>query len=251
MKIIKGNFGECRICDNMDPRHGLPSLKDKSWDLFFSDPPYNRDYNKPSGIGEKPAKKTKNKKYYSDKMTPEDYKKWCVNWFLESKRVSNIQIFTPGRTNFMMWCSIEEPYDYLTWYKRNAQSGGKASHLSRDEPILIYGKPKKKFRESVFDIYVINGFLRNQADDFDMIHPAPKSINLWSRIIEEYQPKSIIDVFLGSGTTAEICEKMGIPWLGYEIMNEYIPDIEKRIKNGIEQHKYYKTPRKLNQRKLI
>ena len=245
MKILKGNFGKALFCDNMDKKYGLPSLPDKSWDLFFSDPPYNRNYKKPSGIGEKPAKKNKGKIYYSDKMTPEDYKKWCIQWFQEAKRVSNILIFTPGRPNIGMWYSIEEPYDYLTWYKRNGQSGGKGAHLARDEPILMYGKPRNKFKESVFDVYVINGFLC----EFDYIHPCPKSLNFWSRIIEEYQPKSVLDIFLGSGTTAEICEKMGIPWLGYDI--GYESDIEKRIQKGIEDHKYYKTKKKQTQTKLI
>jgi DNA modification methylase len=41
---------------------------------------------------------------------------------------------------------------------------------------------------------------------------------------------------MGSGTTAEVCETLGIPWLGYEIMEEYAPDIQLRIQRGIKKH---------------
>ncbi len=32
-----------------------------------------------------------------------------------------------------------------------------------------------------------------------------------------------------TGTTAEVCTKLGIKWLGYEINKEYRKDIEKRL----------------------
>ena len=81
---------------------------------------------------------------------------------------------------------------------------------------------------------MINGFLCSE----DYLHPVPKSINLWTHIINQIKPQSVIDPFLGSGTIAEVCESLGIPWLGYEIMEEYAPDIQKRIERGIMKKKY-------------
>ena len=40
----------------------------------------------------------------------------------------------------------------------------------------------------------------------------------------------MIDPFIGSGTTAEECIKLGIPYLGYEINKVYKQDIDLRLK---------------------
>lgn len=65
----------------------------------------------------------------------------------------------------------------------------------------------------------------------DLIHPHPKPIALYDKILEELQPKSVIDPFIGSGTTAEACVKLGIKWLGYEIEEKYSHDINLRLEN--------------------
>jgi len=244
LKIIKGNFGECRFIDNMDMDQGLPSLDNKSWDVCLTDPPYNIKYKKPSGLGVKPAPKNKYKITYSDDLTRDKYSKWCEYWFKGIMNCSKGLIFSPGRMNLDIWYDIKTPYDYIIWYKKNAQGGARASHFAREEPFLIYGKLPNKFKGSVLDIFVINGFLCTGK----YVHPVPKSINLWKEIIKQLKPISVLDPFLGSGTTAEVCEGLGIKWLGYEIMEEYTPDIERRIKKGINDYKYYK---KIKQRRLI
>jgi len=71
-------------------------------------------------------------------------------------------------------------------------------------------------------------------------HPCPKSYKLCKHLIEKQLPMiSIMDICLGSGTIAQIAEELGIKWLGYEIMEEYAPDIDKRIQLGIKSHVSY------------
>ena len=65
----------------------------------------------------------------------------------------------------------------------------------------------------------------------EMIHPCPRAMKVWEWILKTIKPESVIDPFLGSGTTAEVCEKLGIKWLGYEINEIYSQDIEKRLRN--------------------
>ena len=86
MKIIKGNFGECRIIDNMDEKHGLPSLKTKSWDLCLQDPPYGyKIQNKDGCIGGNNFGKTK--KYH---LTNND--KYTIKQHNECIRITNNQV---------------------------------------------------------------------------------------------------------------------------------------------------------------
>lgn len=239
MIIEKGNYGECRFVDNMDKAVGVPSLAPKAYQLGFTDPPYNIKYKKPSGLGVKPADKNKYKVTYKDDMTRDEYAVWCDRWFHYTREATDCLVFSPGRMNLDIWYKIAPPKDYFIWYKRNAQGGASASHLARDEPFLVYGKIPNKMTESVLDIYVINGFLCEEK----YIHPVPKSINLWREILEQINPSSVLDVFLGSGTTAQVCEEMGIPWLGYEILEAYHPDIQYRIAQGIKDHKSYTARR--------
>ena len=86
------------------------------------------------------------------------------------------------------------------------------------------------------------GFVKNTLRT---LHSSSKSVELFFVIILQMKPTSVIDPFLGSGTTAEVCESLGIPWVGFEIMEEYRLDIEKRIARGISKKKYAKKQTKL------
>ena len=125
MKIIKGNYGECRICDNMDEIQGLPSLEEKSWDLCVTDPPYNTGIDKPSGLGESPKTYQDQTTFYTDN-NPEYYN-YCKQWIGECLRIANQTVFTPGNTNLKWWMRNYDPYDVLVWYKKNSQTGGKGA----------------------------------------------------------------------------------------------------------------------------
>ena len=246
MKILKGNFGECRFCDNMDEVNGLPSLDDKSWDLCLTDPPYNINYK----ISEDMLKNYGSKvKKYSDDIP--DYLKFSQDWFDQIQRITQRLIFTPGNKNIGMWYKIQEPVEMFIHYKIDSNSRTSLCRFNRFEPILLYGKYKHllDFRCNVFDIPLRT---ENKHRNFFIEHSSPKSFELWETIIkrsrDKHETSSIIDPFLGSGTTAQVCEMLGIPWIGYEIKEEYAVDIEKRIKFGIKQYKNY-TP--MTQRKLI
>jgi len=39
--------------------------------------------------------------------------------------------------------------------------------------------------------------------------------------------------FLGSGTTAQVCESLGIRWVGFETNLQYRRDIRNRIREGM------------------
>jgi len=47
------------------------------------------------------------------------------------------------------------------------------------------------------------------------------------------QTESVCDPFLGSGTTAQVCESLGISWIGFETNLQYRQDIRNRIREGM------------------
>ncbi len=110
----------------------MKELPDKSVDLVLTDPPYNA-----KDIG------PNNRKYNSGIMClpPEEYKKFCKNWFKEVMRISDNIVFTPGIANTH---NYPQPYWQICWHKPAAVSYNRMGGYNAWEPIFIYGKPASK-----------------------------------------------------------------------------------------------------------
>ena len=245
MEIIEGNYGKCYICDNMDKNVGLPSLNNKTHGLCISDPPYNVNYSeadcrikqKTDGtmIRFQQFKDTKHE-LYNDNIT--NYEEFSRKWFTEIMRICNQLIFTCGNKMSCVanWFKIQTPDAMIIHYKKNCTSINSLFRHNLYEPILVYGKFRNKFdfNRDVIDLPVTWGFLRDKS--LVLKHPHPKEEKLYKIFIERLKPLSVLDPFLGSGTTAQVCEEIGVNWIGYEINPEYINDIKTRIKIGIKSH---------------
>lgn len=222
--IFEGKPSWVRYVDCMDKNKGLPSLPDKCFDLCLADPPFNVKFKGTSQKG-------KDSEYYKDSMTPNEYREWCRLWFHQIQRISKYQVIFVGNTNMNMWIrDIEPPRDMAIWFKPNCQGRGSAYYLSRYEPILLYGKFKRLLHESVLIENVKTGI--NREMPFPHLHPCPGSLKLYMRIIRELEPTSVIDPFMGSGTTAEACIRNGVKYYGYEKNKDYKLDIDNRIMIG-------------------
>jgi len=216
IEILKGNYGECRICDNTDPTYGMPSLKAQSWQLCLTDYPYNVNYHGKGLDG----------KFYDDAMNHAQYLGFCQKTYAEITRISAGQLIFCGNTNLVMWIKhIAEPRDVAIHYKPNTNKSRASGYsFALHDSILIYGKAH--LQKSV---YKQNVEIQPIKD-----HPCPNNPNLYKDLMRDAKALSVIDPFLGSGTTALVAEEMGIPWLGYEINPSYIADIQSRIQNGIQ-----------------
>lgn len=220
-------WGKVFYLDCLDKEKGLFSLPSKSVDYCFTDPPFNNDISE-GGISTLGRLKIRpNAIFYKDKKSDIKYQEWCSLWFNELKRICNIIIIHCGKKNLAMWCRIEEPYDIIFLHKKNAQSGGWASHYNRIYPILIYGKPKKKLMTDYLEYLSDMGISRKGI----FLHPCPLKFDFWYDLIAQFQPVSVIDPFVGSGTTIEVCEKLKIKpkWIAYEIEEKFQRDIDKRL----------------------
>ena len=200
--------------DCMDEERGLPSIPDNSIDLCLTDPPYNVKY-------EGKRIKTKKVTTYFDEMSHEDYKNWCKLWFKEVSRICREVIFTPGNINLCMWAQIEEWIDLGFHYKPASCSRASAAHYCVYDSILFYGKPIGRLDHLV---------IKTGAHFTKFTHPAVKNFQLWFKILKQLNPNSVLDPFIGSGTTAEACVKLGIPYIGYEVNEVYRKDIESRLR---------------------
>ena len=218
--------------DCMNEENGLPSLEDKSIDLCFTDHPWGVEYNKKlikttshfnTGRILKPKK---NSIHYNDNFDFE----FTIKWVNQINRICKLTFIYTAWKLLPFWYSNFITIKGLGFiYYPNAISRSSISHFNNYDPFIIFGKFTKhyKLHSNVYKTVKKWGFLNNEK----WIHPTPKDPLLIQKILKELHSKSVIDPFMGSGTTAEACNKLGIPWLGYEINEVYSQDINKRLKN--------------------
>ncbi len=211
-------WNKVKYIDCMDEKEGMPSLPDKSIDLGFTDPPYNVKF-----TGEKKGLKPgmRERKYFDKR---DNYLEWCQSWFNELKRICEGILIHCGFTNLNMWIKyIEEPRDIIYHYKEDVQSQSSLSHLTKITPILCYGSLRR---------FAINPIkIKNKYDKFrgNFHHPCPLNYGLVFKILQRQKPSSVIDPFMGSGTTAFCCKQLNIKYFGYEIDEVYKTDLKYRI----------------------
>jgi DNA modification methylase len=197
----------------------LRTIPDKSIDAVITDPPYNV---------------MKNYSDYSDNKTNREYKDWCSCWINELIRVSDFVMFSSGLNNISLWYEIKPPDNVVCWYKPNAMLSSKYSVMALWEPFLVYGKPKQKPKKDAYN-YAISP----QKDTGN--HPCPKPIGLFRIIVEDCtnQTDTILDPFMGSGTTGVACVQTGRNFIGCEIDPGYFKIAEKRIHYAEQQARLF------------
>jgi site-specific DNA-methyltransferase (adenine-specific) len=233
MKVGNYETGNVYYEDCLEAMKGLP---DKSVDLCMTDPPFNVTIGKSYTRTVSRRNGTNKEIYYDDSMTYNNYIIFVKQLLDEINRCCKRFLVTPGEKNIYAWIKIMEPVGTLYHFKNNGNAPGTISRLMLSDPILVYGTWD---RMQCFSRNVYNIPLRTKLEGID--HPCPKSYELWKALLHDYMhpvygplevPNVVLDPFLGSGTTAELCESFSIPWIGFEKDVRFKHDIEKRIENG-------------------
>lgn len=221
------NWNETYYIDCLDKNRGLPYLLDlikkeeiKKIDLGIADPPFNVSF--------KGTNKNDKECYYNDNLSQIEYKKWTIEWFSLIKKICKGLVIFVGNTNQDMWSEIEKPLDRAIHFQPNRQGRSTIAYLTKYEPIFFYGKFNGKLGTNVI---IENLKMGNNRELKGGIHPCPGCSKVYREVLFRLKPTNVLDPFIGSGTTAQECIKLGIPWIGYEINKTYKHDIDLRIKN--------------------
>ena len=126
---------------------------------------------------------------------------------------------------------------WLTWVKRPIHIGTNfhkrmGTYATTELAWTNYGKNR-------FICIVWDGGMR-QGDKINrtFCHPSQKPIELMMWCIPD-DVNSIIDPFIGSGTTAIACERLNRRWIGIEIEEKYCEIAAKRIEKENQQLKLF------------
>jgi site-specific DNA-methyltransferase (adenine-specific) len=187
-----------------DCRNILPHLT--KVDLVLTDPPYgvNLDYES-----------------HDDKLLVE------FDWIEICKQLG-LLIFTPGYVNIFKY---PHPDGVLIRFDKTAQSPAKLAYMNKWEPIFVYGKTDKKLAWDVIQTATQS----EKCWEGKIEHPCPKSITLNLKLIEGFSDvgKTVLDPFMGSGTTLRAAKDLRRKAIGIEIEERYCEIAAKRMSQEV------------------
>lgn len=200
---------------NEDCLETMARMSDKFVDLTLTDPPYGLD------------------------LQYDNYEDTADNWFSlmravipEVIRVSKMVIMPSCKIQRLKWIYNNFPPDWLIcWYKG---SPGHAAYIGFNdwEPHLVYGRRINR-------LYMHDYFqTRSSPKKGTFDHPCPKPIEWSNWIIKRVAREDkilVYDPFLGSGTVAVSCKRLGHNFIGSEISKKYCEIAEMRIAENLQR----------------
>ncbi|VAX20872.1 Adenine-specific methyltransferase [hydrothermal vent metagenome] len=229
-KIIQG--------DCLDVMRQLP---DGYVDLIITSPPYNLKNSTGNGMKDgrggkwKNAELVKGYSHHNDSMPHDKYVKWQRECLTEMFRLipDNGAIFynhkwrvqgglLQDRQDIVSGFPIRQ---IIIWKRKGGINFNAGYFLPTYEVIYLITKPNFKLvpkANAYGDVWEFKQEMNNP-------HPAPFPVALIDRIISSTYAKTILDPFMGSGTTAIAALMNERNYLGIELSPEYIEMAEKRI----------------------
>ena len=236
-----------------DALAGLARIADGSVDLILTDPPYNlgKDY----GNG-------------SDRQTLDDYLRWTEQWIDAAlpklKANGSLYVFTTWRNSpevFVMLKRRMTMMNEIIWDRRVPSMGGsvrsftsvhdtigffvrrKDYYFDLDAVRIAYDAATKKARSrSIFvgakwlelgynpkDLWSVSRLHKEHPERAD--HPTQKPLEIIARMVKASCPPGgvVLDLFMGSGTTALAALRCGRHFVGFELNRDYCAIIEQRL----------------------
>lgn len=235
----------------------MQDMPNKSVDLVVTSPPYNINLRIRGNIY---CKRTKGErgpcnKYndFSDDIPIDDYYKNQKLSIKEIIRLSNqaFYIIQPITGNKEALFKLIGHYanqikEIIVWDKKHSEPAIMHNVLNSEyEFIIVFDEVNARqrlFKNATFKRGCLSNIFRvGKSTQKIKEHSATFPLELVNKIIVAFTQKNdlILDPFLGSGTTAVACEKLGRKWIGIEISEKYCEIAAKRIKAEADQMKLF------------
>ena len=241
------------ILENKDCLEYIKSLDDNSVDLVLTDPPYFIGFDGGKG-------------WDSSWKTESDYLDWCRKWTTECVRVLKpnrmLVVWGTLKTDTFLKYKLDILNSYENMFGQNEiiwsyNWGGRTksnfarkheyawcyskgeTFLSNDGDIRIERKVKKNLRtgkdhtKGTIPTSIWEKNNHTTSKDFIGWHPTTKNLDVLDRIVKAYtnENDTVLDIFMGSGSTAISCIRTNRKYIGCELDKEYYDKILDRINN--------------------
>lgn len=180
-------------------------------DLIITDPPYGMEFQSNYRL-------QKHMKIIGDK----ELDTGTIRLFIDAAKC--------GIYVFCRWDNLKDmppPKSVLCWIKNNWSMGDLLHEHGRQwEAICFYPKENHKFIKRIPD--VINA---NRTGNFD--HPTEKPSGLLRILIEANEGETVLDPYMGSGTSLRAAKDLGRKAIGIEIEEKYCEIAVKRLRQEV------------------
>ena len=202
------------------------------FDAVVTDPPYGVNYE-----GSTTKHGNNGFAYSTFEDTPENIAKICVPAVRTAVALARSSIVTPGNANAHLY-DVPRAQGCI-FYPSGANAGPWGFVCS--QPLFYYGKDP--FLANGLGSQP-NGFSTTEPSDRSINHPCPKPIRQTEWMVRRvsFEGETILDPFMGSGTTLVACQKMGRHGTGIEIDPDYFEIACKRVEEATRQPDLFIAP---------
>ncbi len=219
-------IGDCQLylADCMDVQPTLAKV-----DLVIADPPY--------GVGESSRKVASRRKPFGSRVDGKNSRGTYVppvdygNFDWDEQPASNAQITAVSAAGHraIIWggnyFNVPPSAKWLVWDKVNSGDFADCELAWTNIPGAV-----RQFT------HMWNGMLRASEKASPRVHPTQKPVVLMGWCIEQADnPQTILDPFMGSGTTGVACVQMGRKFIGIEREPKYFDIACRRIEDAYKQ----------------
>lgn len=180
-------------------------------DTAVTDPPYGVRLGARTG-----SSRYQNMPYLSTDDTPAFVESVCVPVIRLCIEKCRSVVFTPGNKCMSLY---PQPDDVGVWYNPAATTRGRWGFNFTNAFIFYYGKDPRNIGRGMRPIS-----LTGHCDSVDGIdHPCPKPLRFMNWLIDRSSlpGETILDPFMGSGTTLVAAKQLGRRGIGIEIEEQY------------------------------
>lgn len=227
MKLICGNCYE-----------EIKKIPDNSVDLIITDPPYEI-------VGLHNSKGVAENRPYLFQMRKSDLGKGVDTVILDEfvRVLKHIYIY--------IWCNKEQIYDYMAyfveekgcnfemfiWNKTNVPPFTNGHYLKDKEYCLLFWEQGCKIQGTYETMATVYRTTINSKDKLYYKHPTIKPLNIIENFVKNSSREgdTVLDCFMGSGTTGVACRNLNRDFIGIEINPEYFQIRKNRIENQVQQ----------------
>lgn len=227
---LKEIMMETNIIYNEDCLVGMKGLPNESIDLVITSPPFN--------LGNVHSTGNFRHRPYRDDMVESEYQDWQVSIINECYRIlrKNGSMFYHHKNRIKNKIVIT-PYEWLlktkffvkqelVWFNRS-QNFNKCRFYPMTERIYWLSKTGDTM---FFNHINHHDLFQWKAEGTKKKHTRTYPEKLVEDILNCFEEANIvIDPFMGSGTTAVVCRKLGRHYIGFEISKEYCKIAKQRL----------------------
>ena len=139
------------------------------------------------------------------------------DWLGAAREAAPVVVFTSAiRT---MW-NYPKPDWVLCWYREASNGRSDLGGFNHWSPVMVYGKPR--FKVDSLKLHAIQ-----HAYPKGFPHPSPKPLALMEWLVAgtTQEGQTVLDPFMGSGTTIEAAIRLGRKAIGIELDPHYFWDL--------------------------